>query len=127
MNVYVITKGAYSDYHICGVSLDKEKAETIRKYCSDKWDEAQVEEYDTEEYSSDILDRSPYRVRRKKDGSATVTVIDGMTDYVFRERNMVFKDAYGGHYVQVFATDDRHALKIGIDLILQHLAEKKGL
>lgn len=126
MKVYVITQGAYSDYHICGVSLDKEKAETIRKFCSDEWDEAQVEEYDTECFS-DILGLSPYLVRRNKDGSATVKARDGMIDSAVRERNMVFKDAHGGRYVQVFATDDRHALKIGIDLILQHLAEKKGL
>lgn len=27
--VYVITKGCYSDYHICAVTLDKEKAERL--------------------------------------------------------------------------------------------------
>ena len=29
--VYVIAKGCYSDYHICAVTLDKEKAERLCK------------------------------------------------------------------------------------------------
>lgn len=32
---YVITKGTYSDYHICAVTLDKSRAEKL-KNCSTK-------------------------------------------------------------------------------------------
>lgn len=48
MTVYVITKGNYSDYHICGVALDKEKAEFLEKVYSDSCESAFIEEYDTE-------------------------------------------------------------------------------
>lgn len=48
MRVYIITEGAYSDYHICAVCLDKEKAECIaEKVCGE------VEEYETKD--ADIL------------------------------------------------------------------------
>lgn len=35
MEIYVITKGTYSDYHICALTLDKEKAECLKKIYSD--------------------------------------------------------------------------------------------
>lgn len=31
MKVYVITKGIYSDYHICAVAMDEEKAKVLGK------------------------------------------------------------------------------------------------
>lgn len=49
MKVFVITKGCYSDYHICAVTLDKEKAELLKKFYTDFFDEAYIEEYDAVE------------------------------------------------------------------------------
>lgn len=48
MQVYVITKGCYSDYHICGVTDNKDKAEFLVEKYSNNWGEAQIEVYDTE-------------------------------------------------------------------------------
>lgn len=50
MKVYVITAGVYSDYHICCVCLDRETAERRKKLFSDNYDEAEIEEFDTDEY-----------------------------------------------------------------------------
>lgn len=58
MKVYVVTAGEYSDYHICKIFLDKEKAEKyvaleneMNKYWSDNcW----VNEWDTSDDSVDI-------------------------------------------------------------------------
>lgn len=51
MKVYIVTAGEYSDYHICKVFLDKEKAEKyvaleneLNKGC---WDECYINEWDT--------------------------------------------------------------------------------
>ena len=49
MKVYVITQGCYSDYHICAVATDEEKAKLLKKYYSCRDDIAEIEEYDTEE------------------------------------------------------------------------------
>lgn len=45
--VYVVTKGSYSDYHICRIFLDKKKAEKYKESISDSsYDgKADVEEY----------------------------------------------------------------------------------
>lgn len=45
MEIYAITKGEYSDYHICALTVDKEKAEALRKMCSDRNGEAEIETY----------------------------------------------------------------------------------
>lgn len=48
MNIYVVTEGEYSDYHIEGVFLTKEAAEKYMKlHCYGKYDYPEVEEYET--------------------------------------------------------------------------------
>ena len=44
--IYVITKGIYSDYHICAVATDKTRAEELRLFFSDQYEEANIEEYE---------------------------------------------------------------------------------
>ena len=47
--VYVITAGSYSDYHICAVSLDPQKAEVLAKFYTEHgYDQAGVEEYEAD-------------------------------------------------------------------------------
>lgn len=43
--IYVITQGSYSDYHVCSATTDPVRAEELRKFYTDRWDEAQIEEY----------------------------------------------------------------------------------
>jgi len=43
--VYVITKGYYSDYHICAVTAEKKRAEELKKMYTDDYDAAKIEEY----------------------------------------------------------------------------------
>lgn len=54
--VYVITKGAYSDYHICAVAATKEIAEKLQKIYSDEYSraDARIEEYDLNEAKDDV-------------------------------------------------------------------------
>ena len=54
MKVYVITRGTYSDYSIYAVTLDKKQAELFKARYSDEWDEAHIEEYETEEYKIEV-------------------------------------------------------------------------
>lgn len=53
--IYVVTKGIYSEYHICRVFLDKDKAEEYRKSISDSsyGGKADVEEYEVDEENQD--------------------------------------------------------------------------
>jgi len=43
--IYVVTDGDYSDYHICGIFSDPEKAEEAKNLYSGNRDEARIEEY----------------------------------------------------------------------------------
>ncbi len=37
MKIYIITKGSYSDYHICNVTTDYDKAKRYKEAYSDNW------------------------------------------------------------------------------------------
>ena len=133
MKVYVITNGIYSDYHICGVATDYETAEKIRAYTSNRYDESQIEEYDTDIWTDIMKNGYMYYV------SAT----DGVIDYVRRTSGSECNDAYirknsvenyvgpfsnvNIHTVYVIAKSEDHAKKIASDLFAKYEAEKNGL
>ena len=43
---YIITRGCYSDYEICAVTLDKDRAERLKQLYSNRIDEAEIEEWE---------------------------------------------------------------------------------
>lgn len=49
MEIYVITKGEYEDYHIIGATTNYDKAKSVQKMFSDRYDRADVEIYNSEE------------------------------------------------------------------------------
>jgi hypothetical protein len=61
MKVYVITRGEYSDYHICAVALDRQRAERLKVIYTGGWDQAEIEEFDTES-DKDQSGLLPYKV-----------------------------------------------------------------
>jgi len=62
MIIYVITEGAYSEYHICAVTDDAGKAERLRQLFSRVGCQAEIETFDTEEVP-DGLSRIPINSR----------------------------------------------------------------
>lgn len=122
MKVYVITKGEYSDYHICAVAIDKEKAEEIRKKYSDSWETAEIEEYDTAETEM-ILYKNLYRCFYDK-RTKSITVSESSFDFPpsFEINENTFQLS-----TEVCADDKAHAFKIASDKFAKYLAEKQGL
>ena len=47
MKIYIVTKGVYSDCHICGVAVDLKEMERLQNINTDEWDMARIETYDT--------------------------------------------------------------------------------
>lgn len=139
MKVYVITRGAYSDYHICGVSLDKNLADKIAEGCSDKYEDADVEVYDTEEFSPLLKGGSVFFVGLVY-GTNEIEVCEKDWDYKFiivplsaspesgnmlgRINKVVPMIRNQGCFTYVVAEDEEHARKIGSDILFQYKYEK---
>ena len=126
MTVYVITRGDYSDYHICAVSLDKDKAKRLAKMYSDNYDDAHVEEWETDTVAdiNALNGRRPYYVQFNPDGS--VDAFERTYEYWEFEPGVDELD-YGIVSFRVYAPDEEKARKIACDMRAKYLAEKEGI
>lgn len=119
---YVITRGSYSDYHICAVTLDKDRAEKLRKMFSDHWNKANIEEYTLDE-----------KKKRRKYG--VMFDVEGAFKRFYAEECDLHDDGFiddwndddGGITVWVESADEAHALKIAQDRLAEYKAKKAGI
>ena len=117
--VYVITQGEYSDFHIVGVSLDKEQAERIRLFRSTYSEPSFIDEYDTEEIkvAKDFVGN--WLVPFYKDN------VDEDGIYSFAGNSPYKIKKFNDHYnVIVKAIDKQHAIKVAIDTLAKYKALK---
>lgn len=126
MIVYVITKGEYSDYMICDVTLDKEQAELLKKQYSDRWEEACIEEYDTDRYKVEVSEdyKPMWKVKFCRNEISWC--------YAFTGDNVKHGTVYDERWcstisVYVNAKDEKHARKIAKDIYMKWLAEQNNL
>ena len=129
MKVYVITKGDYSDYRICAVSLDPDKAQQLARIHSGDYYTAEVEEYDTDVGENVVQGRIPFSVCfYAKRGPI---VFDNRDAGTF-EPEIVETDAGPDSprpqmTICLYAPDRETALKIACDKRARYLAEKAGI
>ena len=126
MKIYVITKGAYSDYHICGVATDPDIANELAKKCTDSYDTAYVEVYDTEDNAETLRFNGRYFCQYHKEDNRIEIQRASSFDY-FEASHLVPKETRYGYYVTVNADDDEMALKKASDIFAKYRAEKMGL
>lgn len=145
MKIYVITKGEYSDYHICAATTDKKIAEFLKKVATTKGygGEAYIEEFEDCAYLTPIEgtiykvsisydnDGRQYSCRAKEAYYLGDKRIDN--DIIFQEEgyiNKVIKE-FGIDYicynVYIVSDSEEKAEKIGIDMIQKYRAEEMGL
>ena len=136
IKVYVITAGEYSDYHICAVTLIKERAEVLKRYYSSTTDEATIEEYDTLEPHITGQPRKVFSLHIEKDGTVNQY---GKQAWTFDEKfenhfHLWSSNPWNDHYgwtgrfdATVVADDFDHAVKIALDQRAKELAEAQGL
>lgn len=136
MKVYAITKGEYSDYHICAIVDNKEKAELIKEALTDDWGEPYIEEYDTEDINIDgYLKYDEYYVEQDiTTGNMDVRKSEKSPDYICLAQ--VIDDESRGYQCPekenklttvVYADDAKRAIKIAADRFAKYKAEKAGL
>lgn len=124
--VYIVTRGDYSDYHICAVTLEKAKAKKLAKMYNSYNDNAKVEEWetDTETDINALNGRYPYIVAFNTDGDAEA--FKEHYDYEDFHEGVV-DSPRGGLSVRVYATDEQSAIKIAAEKRAKYLAEKEGI
>lgn len=131
MKVYVITKGCYSDYGICAVTLDKDVAERLRVLHSDKWDEAMIEDYDTDAYDKHLKIGLPWEVLFNEDGSIYWSERLSVDYYELGCVETHYRDVQGGYVhmlnVTVLAETKEAAIKIAAEKRAEYLAAKYGI
>ena len=127
--VYVVTKGCYSDYHICAVTLDKEKAERLRVLFegNNEWDEARIEEFDTETHEDLLLGRKPYHVSFRKNGDLYSANEDTWGIEYFETGIDEFPKLDDCLRVNLYAQSREAAIKIAAEKRAKYLAEKEGI
>lgn len=126
MKIYVITKGDYSDYHICAVTIDKNKAKLLKeKFSNEHWGNAVIEEFDTDNEEEVLKYENVYDCRYLEEESA-IKVSASDFDY-YRPEDLIVKKYKDGLYTRVLANTLEDALKIASDKFAKYRAEKMGL
>lgn len=120
--VYVITKGEYSSYHICAVTLEKDKAEMLAKLFSDSMDTAEIEEFDTDVVSRFLEHKRIYLCYYwEYKNEITVRKTDNIPNDFAPHKTC------NGAYVYVAADDEPMALKKASDLFAKFRAQELEL
>lgn len=141
MKIYVITKGDYSDYHICAVATDRQKAELLKIFHSTDYDNAEIEEYETDDNVRKLEEAEAfepiYRVIIDRNGrivSTRVATYHDPKDAVFsNEFDFYFGPGYNrpdfnSDYVFVanlITKDAEHAIKIACDKRAEMIERKR--
>ncbi len=126
MTVYVITSGEYSDYRICAVTLDPQKAERLKViYDACDYTGASIEEYEIDAHSDRLLagDRL-YAVIFDKRGNVQKVYDSTMYDSCEDIFQRIIDNSI---VVKVFARDEDAAIKISAERRTKFLAEKEGI
>lgn len=123
MKIYVITRGEYSDYHICSVVTDYEKAQILMRKFSDSYYPANIEEFDTEEFSCVISGKNLYCVSFDKNGNMT-NVFEKNIDNFDPEDNPVQVRKGKEVLVYVFAFNKESAVKIAAEKRAMELSNR---
>ena len=140
MKIYIITRGSYSDYHICGVAVDWKEAERLQNVNTDEWDVARIETYDTEdngEIEGWLKHRYVFRFDADNayDDDVTIYVFDGecyKNDWLMAkndEREGIIRTAYGIYHYVCVESDKPFSVveKIAYDRYAEWKATQEGL
>ena len=131
MKVYVVTSGEYSEYHIVGITLDKQVAETfVNSKNATKGEygsEFHLEEYETDDFQMIKEGCKPYKAcfYGNENGDRWCWATERELSY--QDVGVVKTDYHGDYEVIVFAKDEDHALKIGAEKVAEYKARKEGI
>lgn len=121
--IYIITKGCYSDYHICAVTMDKSRAENLKRLFDSEYDKAEIEEYTLDE-------------AQKNEYIYYIDFQDNSSPHIYIDEYSGFANSSNALHVIEFseyvrvcvrAKDEKHAMKIAQDEYARWKAEQEGV
>ena len=126
MKVYVLTCGEYSCYHIVGVLLDEEQAKIAAEVMSDRYNDVEVETYDTDELKFIKPSWKYWTIAFSERDHAIVDAFrdDYYLDALGEPRLCAINHRW---YVDVYAENEDHATKNASDRLNKYLAEQSNL
>lgn len=126
MKVYVLTSGVYSDYHIVGVLLDEEQARIAAEVMSDRHNDVEVETYDTDDLKF-IKPGWKYWTIAFSERDHAIMDINCHNYFGSLDEPNLFGAYHKNWYVDVYAEDEKHAIKNASDKLSKYLAEQNNL
>lgn len=131
MKVYVVTSGEYSEYHIVGITLDRQVAETFvnskNEAKGEYGREFYLEEYETDDFQMIKEGCKPYKAFFCRNGKGDRWSWADECEGGYQNIGVVEADNRGNFEVVVFAKNEDHALKIGAGKVAQYKAQKEGI
>lgn len=124
MKVYAITKGDYSDYHICAVTIDKKKAKLLKDKFSKSWGSANIEEFDTDDEEEVLKFEKVFSCYCEENNE--IKISEACIDY-FRPSDLIITKTKFGLHTYVLANNEEDALKIASDKFSKYKAERMCL
>lgn len=119
--VYVITQGCYSEYHICAVTMDIDRAKRLQKLFTDGYgNSANIEEFPLDE----IQPKHVYGVEFSTDTHQLACVRRDI--YAWRSSGLIEED-YETVTIWVAAKNEDSAIKAAQDRYAQYRAEQEGI
>ncbi len=124
--VFLVTRGEYSDYRVCGVFTDKKLAQKYIDSFVKIYKEFRIENYTLNPYQHELKnDYKPFFLRMTKEGNCTEIRIKD-SSYGFEEENIYFGfDIDKDLCISIFAKDEKHAIKIANEKRVQLIASNR--
>lgn len=119
--VYDITQGCYSDYHICAVTMDVDRARRLQELYSDSYGNgANIEKFSLDEIQPEHV----YGVEFSIDTHQLAHV--KRDTYAWRSSGLIEED-YETVTIWVAAKNEDSAIKAAQDRYAQYRAEQEGV
>lgn len=133
--IYVITAGEYSDYHICAVTTDPERAEQLRRHYYDEgYNGAEIEEFiDGDPDAGVCVDLRPiWNVWREVRNVWHACIEEYINmpfqnEFELTDPKYICSNTSTAFRAKVDVEDKEHALKIAQDKFAKMMAEELGL
>jgi len=112
MRIYIITKGIFSDYHICAVTTNYEEALKLRDIYDGKYSRANIEIYEDGKNNEDTVYGFEY---------------DPNDNSVYFQEYVDYDLILNEDCIWVMAKDKEHALKKAQDMLAMYKANKENI